>query len=171
MSDHMDGPEDAAAGKPRMLEGPGGPLGKRRKHEESGVNPADASGTTPAPHPSAAKKPRKAPALCEHQRRRSQCKDCGGSGLCEHQRRRSRCKDCGGSDICEHGRLRPCFVCKLMATTDFSSLDSFDDKKFKPLALPSDSFDDKKFKPLALPSDDEGDETFTSVRIARSDGK
>jgi len=34
----------------------------------------------------AAKKPHKAPALCEHQRRRSRCKDCGGSGLCEHQR-------------------------------------------------------------------------------------
>ena len=45
-------------------------------------------------------------AICEHQRRRSSCKDCGGSGICEHQRRRSRCKDCGGSSICEHQRIR-----------------------------------------------------------------
>jgi len=29
--------------------------------------------------------------ICEHQRIRSQCKDCGGSAFCEHQRRRSRC--------------------------------------------------------------------------------
>jgi len=34
--------------------------------------------------------------ICEHQRQRNQCKDCGGGGLCEHQRR-STCKDCGGS--------------------------------------------------------------------------
>jgi len=25
---------------------------------------------------------------------RRQCKDCGGSSFCEHQRRRSQCKDC-----------------------------------------------------------------------------
>ena len=34
--------------------------------------------------------------ICEHQRVRSTCKDCGGSSLCEHQRQRSKCKDCGG---------------------------------------------------------------------------
>jgi len=98
--------DTATAGKKRMLEGhaPGGPEGKRSKHEERSVNPADASGTAPAPYPSAAKKPRKAPALCEHRRRRS--KDCGGGGLCEHQRRRSRCKDCGGGSLCEHQRVR-----------------------------------------------------------------
>ena len=43
---------------------------------------------------------------CEHGRRRSQCKDCGGGSICEHGRIRSRCKDCGGSSICEHGRVR-----------------------------------------------------------------
>eukprot|EP00964_Phaeocystis_antarctica_P132910 scaffold97061_cov54-Phaeocystis_antarctica.AAC.3 len=37
-----------------------------------------------------------AASVCEHGRRRSQCKDCGGSGLCEHGRRRSQCKDCVG---------------------------------------------------------------------------
>jgi len=90
MLDHTDGPEAAATGKKRMMEGhaPGGPQGKYRKHEEGGVNPANAAGlaTAPAPHPSAAKKPRKAPDLCQHQRQRSRCKDCGGSGMCEHQR-------------------------------------------------------------------------------------
>ena len=33
---------------------------------------------------------------CEHGRRRTECKDCGGSSICEHGRQRSRCKDCGG---------------------------------------------------------------------------
>ena len=32
---------------------------------------------------------------CPHGKRRSRCKDCGGSGLCEHWRERTRCKDCG----------------------------------------------------------------------------
>ena len=44
--------------------------------------------------------------VCEHGRRRSVCKDCGGSGICEHGRQRVVCKDCGGPGICEHGRVR-----------------------------------------------------------------
>ena len=44
--------------------------------------------------------------FCEHGRRRSQCKECGGSQICEHGHRRSRCKECGGASICEHGRIR-----------------------------------------------------------------
>eukprot|EP00277_Geminigera_cryophila_P012835 CAMPEP_0179441292 /NCGR_PEP_ID=MMETSP0799-20121207/24872_1 /TAXON_ID=46947 /ORGANISM="Geminigera cryophila, Strain CCMP2564" /LENGTH=81 /DNA_ID=CAMNT_0021225457 /DNA_START=169 /DNA_END=414 /DNA_ORIENTATION=+ len=68
VSDHTDGPEPAAAGKKRLLEehaSSGGPQGKRSKHEERGVNPANSSGlvTALAPHPSAAKRPLKAP-LC-----------------------------------------------------------------------------------------------------------
>ena len=43
---------------------------------------------------------------CEHEKQRSQCKECGGSGICEHGRQRSTCKECGGSQICEHGRRR-----------------------------------------------------------------
>ena len=43
---------------------------------------------------------------CEHGRRRSMCKECGGASVCEHGRRRSQCKECGGKGICEHGRLR-----------------------------------------------------------------
>jgi len=107
MSDHTDGPEAAAAGTKRMLEAhaPSGPQGKRRKHEERDVNPDNVSGLIAAlaPPPAAAKKPRK---VCEHQWRRSRCKDCGGSGLCEHQRQNGQCKDCGGSGLCEHQRQR-----------------------------------------------------------------
>jgi len=44
--------------------------------------------------------------ICEHQRQRSTCKDCGGSGICEHEWVRSTCKDCGGSSICQYQRQR-----------------------------------------------------------------
>ena len=44
--------------------------------------------------------------LCEHGRRKGQCKDCGGSSFCEHKRRKGRCKDCGGSSFCEHNRRK-----------------------------------------------------------------
>ena len=47
---------------------------------------------------------------CEHGRRRSVCKDCGGGSICEHGRTRSVCKDCGGGSICDHGRIRS--LCK-----------------------------------------------------------
>ncbi len=40
--------------------------------------------------------------ICEHNRRHSQCKECGGSQICEHNRRHSQCKECGGTQICEH---------------------------------------------------------------------
>ena len=52
----------------------------------------------------ASRKSNMAPATCEHQRRRSHCKECDGSAICNHQRRRSQCKECGGSAICEHQR-------------------------------------------------------------------
>jgi len=32
--------------------------------------------------------------ICQHNRRRSQCKDCGGASICEHNRQRSQCKIC-----------------------------------------------------------------------------
>jgi len=43
---------------------------------------------------------------CEHGRRRSLCKQCGGGSICEHGRERSACKPCGGGSICLHGRQR-----------------------------------------------------------------
>lgn len=37
---------------------------------------------------------------CEHNRQKSQCKDCRGSGICPHNRQRRLCKDCEGSGEC-----------------------------------------------------------------------
>jgi hypothetical protein len=43
---------------------------------------------------------------CPHNRQRSRCKECGGSGICEHNRQRSVCNLCGGSGICKHSRVK-----------------------------------------------------------------
>jgi len=109
-----DGEEAAASSTKRMpdqrADGGEGPVGKRRKKARA-ADPSTSntsSGKAPAQtlEPSAPKKRRTGEKLCEHQRRRRTCKDCGGSSICEHQRRRSRCKDCGGSGLCEHQRVR-----------------------------------------------------------------
>ena len=44
--------------------------------------------------------------ICEHNRDKYKCKECKGNGICEHNRRREYCKDCGGSAICEHKTIR-----------------------------------------------------------------
>jgi hypothetical protein len=50
--------------------------------------------------------------ICEHNRQRSRCKECGGSQICEHNKRRSNCKECKGGSICEHNRQRStCIDC------------------------------------------------------------
>ena len=50
---------------------------------------------------------------CQHNRRPSRCKECGGASICQHGRIRSRCADCGGSNICSHGKvLSRCRQCK-----------------------------------------------------------
>ena len=51
--------------------------------------------------------------ICEHNRERSKCRDCGGGSICEHNRARSNCRDCGGASFCEHNRFRnSCKECK-----------------------------------------------------------
>ena len=51
--------------------------------------------------------------LCEHNRKKSHCKDCKGKYICEHNRYKFYCRDCKGSGICEHDRRRTsCTVCK-----------------------------------------------------------
>ena len=45
-------------------------------------------------------------AICEHQKIRSRCRDCGGGSICEHNKERTRCKECGGGSICEHNKQR-----------------------------------------------------------------
>ena len=50
---------------------------------------------------------------CPHEKRKSRCKDCGGSEICTHNRVRYTCKDCKGDGICEHNRERyHCKDCK-----------------------------------------------------------
>ena len=44
--------------------------------------------------------------ICPHRRQKGQCKECGGSSICPHGRQKSYCKDCGGSSICPHGRIK-----------------------------------------------------------------
>ena len=44
--------------------------------------------------------------ICEHDRERCTCKECGGGSICEHEKRRSQCKQCGGGSICEHEKRR-----------------------------------------------------------------
>jgi hypothetical protein len=51
--------------------------------------------------------------ICEHDHRRSQCKDCLGSGICPQKRQESFCKECDGSQLCEHDRRRSrCKECR-----------------------------------------------------------
>ncbi len=50
--------------------------------------------------------------VCQHNRQRNECKQCGWASICEHNRRRNRCKLCGGASICEHNRERyRCIPC------------------------------------------------------------
>ena len=48
--------------------------------------------------------------ICEHSKNRSLCKPCGGKSICEHNKNRSLCKPCGGGGICEHNKNRS--LCK-----------------------------------------------------------
>lgn len=43
---------------------------------------------------------------CEHNHRKSDCKECGGVSICEHKRLRHTCKECRGNSICEHNRMK-----------------------------------------------------------------
>ncbi len=45
-------------------------------------------------------------AVCEHNREKSSCVECGGSQVCEHKLQRSQCKKCKGGSICKHKRKR-----------------------------------------------------------------
>lgn len=108
----------------------GGPSGKRHKKVRSAdPNTSNTSGKSTAQvlDPSAPRKCSKGPKRCEHNRRRRQCKDCGGSSICEHQRRRSTCKDCGGSSLCEHQRVRS--NCKDCEETKYKTSEVEKEKK------------------------------------------
>ena len=44
--------------------------------------------------------------LCEHNKQKYQCKECGGTQICPHNKRKSNCKECGGTQICPHNRQK-----------------------------------------------------------------
>ena len=44
--------------------------------------------------------------FCEHNKRKAHCLDCGGSALCKHNKLKSRCRECGGSAFCKHNKLK-----------------------------------------------------------------
>lgn len=47
-----------------------------------------------------------------HNKKKSKCKDCGGTDLCKHNREKYDCFECDGKGICEHGsRKRTCIKC------------------------------------------------------------
>jgi len=50
--------------------------------------------------------------ICEHQRKRSRCKECGGASICQHQRIRSECKECGGRESASTSAKGVCKECR-----------------------------------------------------------
>jgi hypothetical protein len=94
------GKGEAVEKRERALSEEAGTTGKAQREE--GVGGAGAGGGAV----------KKGGAKCPHNRERSRCKPCGGSGICEHNRQRNQCKPCGGASICEHNRLqnqcKPC---------------------------------------------------------------
>lgn len=44
--------------------------------------------------------------MCEHNKRKSRCKECGGESLCLHNRIKEYCKDCGGKQFCQHNKVK-----------------------------------------------------------------
>ena len=86
---------------------------KRDRDEESTEKSIDrdvqlnASQETPTPsHLSSVVLEKVAASICAHNKRRAECRDCGGSMICKHGKLKRICKDCGGKGICEHGKRR-----------------------------------------------------------------
>ena len=51
--------------------------------------------------------------ICQHNKQKSYCKECGGSQICIHKKNKSFCKECGGKGICIHGKREyQCKECK-----------------------------------------------------------
>jgi hypothetical protein len=43
---------------------------------------------------------------CAHNKRKENCKECGGSSICIHNKQKDICKECGGSRICVHNKYK-----------------------------------------------------------------
>ena len=61
--------------------------------------------------------------ICEHDRARTTCKDCGGGSLCVHGKNKRKCRACGGKNLCTHGREKySCKDCKGKAICEHGTL-------------------------------------------------
>jgi len=50
---------------------------------------------------------------CEHDKIKSNCRECGGSAFCIHNKQKSVCRDCKGGSICSHDKIKSnCRHCK-----------------------------------------------------------
>ena len=51
--------------------------------------------------------------ICEHNKIRGRCIDCGGSAFCSHNMRKEHCKECKGAGLCQHNNQKhQCKECK-----------------------------------------------------------
>ena len=44
--------------------------------------------------------------MCLHDKRKYECRDCGGSAFCKHAKRKDRCHECGGGALCKHDKIK-----------------------------------------------------------------
>ncbi len=50
--------------------------------------------------------------ICQHNKRKYDCRECGGSTFCHHGKYKRACRECGGSSFCHHGKYkRACREC------------------------------------------------------------
>ena len=50
--------------------------------------------------------------ICEHNKNRAYCKECGGSAICPHNKQKAFCVECKGTAMCCHGRQKAyCKIC------------------------------------------------------------
>jgi hypothetical protein len=43
---------------------------------------------------------------CPHNKRKSNCRECGGTSICIHDKFKSICRECGGTSICIHDKFK-----------------------------------------------------------------
>ena len=67
--------------------------------------------------------------ICEHRILKRHCKQCKGSGICEHNRCRYTCKECGGKQICEHNKDKR--HCKICSPNVYKIVDTITDDVFE----------------------------------------
>jgi hypothetical protein len=49
---------------------------------------------------------------CEHGKRKTRCKECGGSEMCIHEKQKPFCRECNGSQFCIHNKTKSiCIDC------------------------------------------------------------